>query len=74
VVVGRLKNRSWDIPEGDKRIVTEIDATEVAPSLKWAIASPEKPTTPAPPPAAANAASSTTAAVLSTHCAVGALG
>jgi single-strand DNA-binding protein len=42
VVVGRLKTRSWETPEGDKRHVTEIDATEVAPSLKWAIATPEK--------------------------------
>jgi hypothetical protein len=28
--------------EGNKRHVTEIDATEVVPSLKWAIAAPEK--------------------------------
>jgi single-stranded DNA-binding protein len=42
VVVGRLKTRSWETPEGDKRTVTEIDAAEVAPSLKWAIATPEK--------------------------------
>jgi single-strand DNA-binding protein len=42
VVVGRLKTRSWETPEGDKRHVTEIDATEVAPSLRWAIASPQK--------------------------------
>jgi single-strand DNA-binding protein len=40
--VGRLKTRSWETNEGDKRTVTEIDATEVAPSLKWAIATPEK--------------------------------
>ena len=42
VVVGRLTTRSWETPEGDKRHVTEIDATEVAPSLKWAIATPAK--------------------------------
>ena len=42
VVVGRLKTRSWETSEGDKRTVTEIDAAEVAPSLKWAIATPEK--------------------------------
>jgi single-strand DNA-binding protein len=41
-VVGQLRTRSWETPEGDKRTVTEIDATEVAPSLKWAIATPEK--------------------------------
>jgi hypothetical protein len=28
--------------EGNKRHVTEIDATEVVPSLNWAIAAPEK--------------------------------
>jgi len=44
VVVGRLKTRSWETSEGDKRTVTEIDASEVAPSLKWAIATPEKTT------------------------------
>jgi alpha/beta hydrolase fold len=33
---------SWETSEGDKRHVTEIDASEVAPSLKWAIAAPEK--------------------------------
>ncbi len=42
VVVGQLKTRNWETPEGDKRTVTEIDAAEVAPSLKWAIAAPEK--------------------------------
>jgi single-stranded DNA-binding protein len=41
-VVGRLKTRSWETPEGDKHHVTEIDTTEVAPSLRWAIATPEK--------------------------------
>lgn len=42
VVLGRLRSRSWETPEGDKRTVTEIDADEVAPSLKWATASPER--------------------------------
>jgi len=42
VVVGQLKTRSWETPDGDKRTVTEIDAAEVAPSLKWAIATPQK--------------------------------
>jgi single-strand DNA-binding protein len=42
VVIGQLKTRSWEPQEGDKRTVTEIDAAEVAPSLKWAIATPEK--------------------------------
>jgi single-strand DNA-binding protein len=42
VVLGRLRTRTWETPEGDKRSVTEIDADEVAPSLKWAIARPER--------------------------------
>jgi single-strand DNA-binding protein len=42
IVLGRLRTRSWETPEGDKRSVTEIDADEVAPSLRWAIAKPER--------------------------------
>jgi single-strand DNA-binding protein len=38
VVVGQLKTRTWGSSEGDKRTVTEIDASEVAPSLRWAMA------------------------------------
>jgi single-strand DNA-binding protein len=36
MVTGRLRQRSWETPEGDKRSVTEIDADEVGASLKWA--------------------------------------
>ena len=42
VVVGRLKTRSWETPEGEKRSVVEVEADEVAPSLRWAIAKPER--------------------------------
>jgi len=42
IVVGRLKTRSWETPEGEKRSVTEIDADEVAPSLRWATAKPQR--------------------------------
>jgi single-strand DNA-binding protein len=42
IVIGRLKTRSWETPEGDKRTVTEIDADEVAPSLKWATVKVER--------------------------------
>jgi single-strand DNA-binding protein len=42
VVLGRLRTRSWETPEGDKRTSTEIDADEVAPSLRWATARPER--------------------------------
>jgi single-strand DNA-binding protein len=42
VVVGRLKSRSWETPEGDKRSVVEVEADEVAPSLRWATAKPQR--------------------------------
>ena len=42
VVIGRLKSRSWETPEGDKRSVVEVEADEVAPSLKWATAKPQR--------------------------------
>ena len=35
MVTGRLRQRSWETPEGDKRSVTEIEADEVGASLKW---------------------------------------
>jgi single-stranded DNA-binding protein len=41
-VLGRLRTRAWETPEGENRSVTEIDADEVAPSLRWAIAKPER--------------------------------
>jgi len=42
VVVGRLRTRSWETPEGEKRSSTEIEADEVAPSLKFATAKIER--------------------------------
>lgn len=42
VVVGRLRTRTFETSEGEKRTVAEIDADEVAPSLKWAIATPQR--------------------------------
>jgi single-strand DNA-binding protein len=36
MVTGRLRQRSWETPEGDKRSVTEIEADEVGASLKRA--------------------------------------
>ncbi len=38
VVSGRLEQRSWETPEGEKRSVVEINADEVAPSLRFATA------------------------------------
>jgi len=42
MVTGRLRQRSWETPEGDKRSVTEIEADEVGASLKWATAKLER--------------------------------
>ena len=42
VVIGRLRTNSWETPEGDKRSAVEIEAEEVAPSLKWATAKVER--------------------------------
>jgi single-strand DNA-binding protein len=42
MVVGRLRTRSWDTPEGDKRSVTEVEADEIGPSLKFATAKPQR--------------------------------
>ena len=42
IVIGRLRMRSWETPEGDKRTLVEVEADEVAPSLRWAVAKPER--------------------------------
>jgi single-strand DNA-binding protein len=42
MVTGRLRQRSWETPEGDKRSVTEIEADAVGASLKWATAKVER--------------------------------
>ncbi len=44
VVVGRLRSRSWETPEGDTRSAVEIEADEVGPSLRWATAKVERQT------------------------------
>ncbi|MFO8075340.1 MAG: single-stranded DNA-binding protein [Egibacteraceae bacterium] len=36
LVLGRLRSRSYDTKEGETRWVTEIEADEVTPSLRWA--------------------------------------
>jgi single-strand DNA-binding protein len=38
IVTGRLEQRSWETPEGDKRSVVEVAIDEVGPSLRWATA------------------------------------
>ena len=41
-MIGRLRLRSWETPEGDKRTVVEVEADEVAPSLKFATATVQR--------------------------------
>jgi len=36
IVGGRLEQRSWETPDGDKRHKVEIVADEIGPSLRWA--------------------------------------
>jgi len=42
VVIGRLKARTWETPEGERRTVVEVEADEVAPSLRWATATVQR--------------------------------
>jgi len=36
MVEGRLRQRSWETEQGDKRSVIEVQADEIGPSLRWA--------------------------------------
>jgi single-strand DNA-binding protein len=42
IVIGRLRLRSWETPEGERRSVVEVEAEEIGPSLKWATAKPQR--------------------------------
>ena len=42
IVTGRLKQRSYDTKEGEKRTVIELEVDEVGPSLKYATAKVNK--------------------------------
>jgi single-strand DNA-binding protein len=42
VVTGRLEQRSWETPDGEKKSSVDIIADEIAPSLKWATAKIER--------------------------------
>ena len=42
IVIGQLRARSWETPEGERRSVVEVQAEEIGPSLKWATAKPER--------------------------------
>jgi single-strand DNA-binding protein len=41
-VIGRLRMRSWETDAGEKRSVVEVEANEVAPSLRFATARVER--------------------------------
>ena len=43
VVVGRLKSRSWETPEGQRRSAVEVEADDVGASLRFAPVTPAKP-------------------------------
>jgi single-strand DNA-binding protein len=38
IVTGRLEQRSWETPDGEKKTVVDIVADEIGPSLRWASA------------------------------------
>lgn len=42
IVIGRIQVRSFEGQDGQTRWVTEVNADEVAPSLRWAVARPDK--------------------------------
>lgn len=44
IVTGRLKQRSFETKEGEKRTVVELDADEIGPSLRFATATVNKAT------------------------------
>jgi single-strand DNA-binding protein len=43
VVVGRLKSRSWETPEGQRRSAVEVEADDVAASLRFGAVTPARP-------------------------------
>jgi single-strand DNA-binding protein len=50
VVVGRLRSRAWETPEGQRRSAVEVDAEEVGVSLRFApVVSPPAEAAPAQP-------------------------
>lgn len=53
VVLGRIRTRNYDNQDGQTVYVTEIQADDVAPSLRWVRTHTAKPTSPNGQPAAA---------------------
>lgn len=58
IVTGRLRQRSFETKEGDKRTVVELDVDEIGPSLRWASATVNKPTRTGPTTTAATSTQS----------------
>ena len=48
IVVGEMAQRSFESKSGEKRLVFEVTASEVGPSLRWATAKPQKTSSSAP--------------------------
>ncbi len=42
IITGRLKQRSWENNEGEKRSAVEIEILDIGPSLRWATAAVTK--------------------------------
>ena len=42
IVQGRIRARTWETREGEKRTSFEIDVDEIGPSLRWATAKPQR--------------------------------
>jgi single-strand DNA-binding protein len=42
IISGRLKQRTWETNEGEKRNVVELDIQDIGPSLRWATAAVTK--------------------------------
>jgi single-strand DNA-binding protein len=42
VATGYLKQRSWEDNEGNTRSVVEIEVQDIGPSLRWAVARPDR--------------------------------
>ena len=51
IVVGEVRQRSFETQQGEKRTVMEVTATDVGPSLKWSTAKVEKTGAPKSKPA-----------------------
>jgi single-strand DNA-binding protein len=55
IVTGRMDQRSWETPDGDRRSKVEVVADEIGPSLRWATAQVTKNERRGPAPDSASA-------------------